>query len=259
MDSHQNKPWQQLFHGSIGGITNTIVFNPYDRAMYLSVKNKTKFFIKPNWNRPYHGLSEALFHRTLSYGLYFPFIDMFDKYIDNKIVSGVCAGMTTSIMTSPFASIKLYNWNTHNTKTSLVKLSQVLYSKYGTYAFTRGVGICLKRDIVFSIVFGSLSFNFNQEKHFWLDVLCMSAATISSSPLNYWKNRIYQNTTSRKIRFVDVINELKKDILLNKTLKGKPTVLFVLHDKFSVGWGTLRVGLGMSLSRQIYIWLSKAV
>lgn len=249
-------PWQQLFYGSIGGITNTIVFNPYDRAMYLSVKNGTKFFSKQNWIRPYHGLSEALIHRTLSYGLYFPFIDLYDGYICNKIVSGIFAGMTTSIMTSPFASIKLYNWNLRDNRESLIKLSQSLYSKYGTYAFTRGVGICLKRDIVFSVVFSYLSFNFNREKQFFLDVIFMMLATTSSSPLNYWKNRIYQNTTQRKVGLIQVYDELRRDILKNRMMNGKSTFLFVLHDRFSVGFGTLRVGLGMSLSRQIYIWLS---
>jgi hypothetical protein len=84
-------------------MTNTIIFNPYDKALYLQVKNNTKFFDRNNWIKPYSGISQSLFHRTISYGLYFPIYDFYKRN-------------TTSIMLNPINIIKYNKWNNIKTK-----------------------------------------------------------------------------------------------------------------------------------------------
>lgn len=60
-----------LFASLICGAAQAGLFNPYDRALYLSVRDRTPFFHSNNWIHPYQGFSQAVVQRTISGGLYF--------------------------------------------------------------------------------------------------------------------------------------------------------------------------------------------
>jgi hypothetical protein len=46
--------------GLIGGITQAGMFNPWDRALYLSVKHSRPFLSLSNFSRPYQGFWQAI-------------------------------------------------------------------------------------------------------------------------------------------------------------------------------------------------------
>jgi hypothetical protein len=48
------------------------VFNPYDRALYLSVQHKRAFLCPANFANPYQGFAQSIVLRMVSSGLYFP-------------------------------------------------------------------------------------------------------------------------------------------------------------------------------------------
>ncbi|XP_026192677.1 uncharacterized protein LOC34623181 [Cyclospora cayetanensis] len=56
----------------VTGFVTAAVFNPWDKALYLSVKEGRPFLAPINWHLPFRGFLRAFVARTLSTGLYFP-------------------------------------------------------------------------------------------------------------------------------------------------------------------------------------------
>lgn len=52
--------------GLTSGVIQAGLLNPWDRALYLSVKDSTAFLSKANWNAPYHGFSQAVVGRAIA-------------------------------------------------------------------------------------------------------------------------------------------------------------------------------------------------
>ncbi|MEK7801475.1 MAG: hypothetical protein AAB276_03380, partial [Pseudomonadota bacterium] len=161
---------KKLTIGCISGGLNTILFNPYDRAIYLSVMNKKTIFEKKFWKKPYQGVGQAFIHRTISYGMYFPFLAIWEenlqylipKKTEMTLVSNILAGTSVAILTFPIASIKMYTWNNPH-RDSIMKIGKELYCKHGKSLFTRGLGTTICRDIIFSSIFGLSTYYFNKE------------------------------------------------------------------------------------------------
>ena len=61
-----------LVCGLLAGVAQAGLFNPYDRALYLSVTNHRPFLHVSNWQSPYSGFLQSLGGRALAGGLYFP-------------------------------------------------------------------------------------------------------------------------------------------------------------------------------------------
>ena len=55
--------------GLAAGVTQAGALNPYDRALYLSVKNKVPFLSPENFRSPYQGFLQSIGGRALSSGL----------------------------------------------------------------------------------------------------------------------------------------------------------------------------------------------
>ena len=122
----------------LGGIGRAGLFNPWDRALYLSVKERRPFLHHENWRQPYQGFLQAIVVRTLSAGLYFPLEDMFlpivsktfgassssniddsddlqieGKYTHNFLsvfIAGNIAGALNGVILNPINAIKYHTW-----------------------------------------------------------------------------------------------------------------------------------------------------
>ena len=57
--------------GLIAGIANSGFFNPWDRALYLSVKHNRPFLSMQNFKSPYQGFSQALVQRSFLGSIYY--------------------------------------------------------------------------------------------------------------------------------------------------------------------------------------------
>ena len=64
--------------GLISGLIQAAVFNPWDRALYLSVKENRNFLNSYNFHDPFAGVLQTITQRTISNGLYFPLEDIFE-------------------------------------------------------------------------------------------------------------------------------------------------------------------------------------
>lgn len=259
-----NLTTKKILFGSIGGLANVILFNPIDRAMYKSVSNHTSLFLIDHWKHPFQGVSNAIFQRILSYGLYYPIYEIFEnntkKYVTNKkhytFLSSIMTSCFIEFVTSPISAIKLTNWNT-NHKKQLLSLGKKMYSEAGLYAFTRGTVVTVKRGLIWGGTFGFLSLNYNDEKLIQYDIIYCMFATLLSSYHNYVRCIIYKSPLDNTKKIKDINRELLEEIKIKcKDMNTLQKIKFVLNNKFCVGFGTFRVALGMSISRQIYIFLN---
>ena len=115
-----------LLCGLISGLIQAIVFNPWDRALYLSVKETRSFIHLNNFKQPFTGLLQSIFQRAISAGLYFPLEEYFMEYLSNinekkndklsrhwiTLVAGNCAGAMNGFALNPLTAIKvIYNYS----------------------------------------------------------------------------------------------------------------------------------------------------
>lgn len=255
---------KKFISGIIGGIANVVLFNPFDRALYLSTGKSSHPFKKQYFQNPFQGVSNAMFQRIISYGFYEPINDILYQHISNNkisdkysgILSSVATCCFTGVITSPVSSIKMTNWNTDHDK-KLIKLAKIMYKDGGFRSFFRGTAITMQREMIFGAILGYLTVNYNNQKNFYLDLMSFSIATIIASPVNYIRIIIYRSPIDSTPSIKHIIDQLSNDIKIvyNKTTLFK-TMKYVIINKFNVGWGTIRVALGMSISRHIYLLLN---
>ncbi len=103
--------------GLASGLVCASLFNPWDRALFLSVIESRAFLSPSNFRQPFQGLSQTLVHRTVSNGLYFVLQDVAYDFIsdaldkprsDSSVVllAGLGAGAANGALLNSIAAIK---------------------------------------------------------------------------------------------------------------------------------------------------------
>ena len=233
--------------GLASGLGQSTLFNPYDRAMYRSIVEKKPFLEKSNWRgNPFAGVSPSFIQRSVSAGLYFPLEDFFRRNVSTSYaIDGVLVGMVGGVFTTPFNSVKYAMWS--STSTSMSNTARTLYEQGGVSRLMRGVAPTLYRDMSFGVVYSVL--RHKGDNGFVNNVFAAFIATAVSSPFNYARMKIYGSDT--QIPTSLILADLRREIQTHH-----PSSLFK-QAKFTfrtlnVGWGALRVGLGMGVGSQIY-------
>jgi hypothetical protein len=108
-----------LSSGFMSGLASAFLFNPWDRALYLSVKCERPFLLKENWQNPFRGVTQTVIQRAISSGLYFPleqiFTELFNAYEEQNekrkstklFISGMSAGAINGVIMNPLTRIKV--------------------------------------------------------------------------------------------------------------------------------------------------------
>lgn len=111
-----------LYCGLISGVLQAGIFNFWDRALFLSLKEDRVFLHRANFHKPFAGMVQSLIQRTLSGGLFFPLEDIFRQQIvyltdsephgkelthTQSFLSGLLAGGTIGIVLNPASAIKV--------------------------------------------------------------------------------------------------------------------------------------------------------
>lgn len=251
--------------GVCTGLIQTCIFNPIDRALYLHIKDNNKFLSKSNWTSPYHGVFNALGNRVIQYGFYYNIVDYYlgifkdHHWFSNNHIQSICAGVatgiTTAVLLNPVSCVKYHAWGTDH---KLGYVARDMYKTSGLHSFSRGLGTTALRDALFSSMY-LLGKRFLDEKFpdsslkFMGNVIISCLATIITSPINYIRNIKY---ASGYISSNPSYSEVMKQLVLNQDVyQGKRDTYKVIRyyfGKFAVGWGTLRVGVGIALGQYIY-------
>ncbi len=116
---HPQSVLNKFYCGFAAGILQAGIFNPWDRALYLSVKNHCPFLLKENFLSPFSGLVQTLFHRSISSSLYFPLEDIILTYLNENFgaksghemwmafVTGTLAGAANGLILNPLSAVKV--------------------------------------------------------------------------------------------------------------------------------------------------------
>ena len=106
-----------IYCGLVSGVMQAGVFNFWDRALFLSVKENRPFLHSLNFVKPFTGMLQSLIQRTVSGGLYFPLEDIYRdvlkrNYVLNdesyyRFIAGILAGGTNGLLLNPASTIKV--------------------------------------------------------------------------------------------------------------------------------------------------------
>jgi len=236
-----------LIAGLGTGLIHAIVYNPYDRALYLSVKDSRKFLDKNNWTKPFQGLGQSLTHRTLSSGLYFSIQSIISKHTNNPLTIGLVGGVTNAILLNQISVVKYNCWGKNNI--NFAQSISELYKNGGVRVFGKGMFSTVVRDVVFCCVYETmrnkksvtpvLSNSDLKPKKTGLNIIKDEVynlgvgvtATILSSPFNYVRTIKYATPSNVKCKS-DI--RILFDLVKNRNFKD-----------LRIGWGTFRCGMGM--------------
>ncbi|MDX1901744.1 MAG: hypothetical protein SFW66_07050 [Gammaproteobacteria bacterium] len=249
--------------GMLTGVTIAGLFNPLDKALYLSVVNKRPFLLKANFENPWHGFSQAIVSRSISDGSYYvlqsQMTSLFDQHIkqplhlndwQNQLGIGLTAGSLRGFLINWLYAIRFRTWKTH--ADTFYSSARDMWKNGGFRPFMKGASATIGRDAVFGIVYEVTRHNKdeNPSTQFARNIVSGSLAAVASSPLNYLRSMAYASSPelkalgARKV-FTDLWHESKSCLTL-------PSKLSFFQRRFLIGYGTARVGLGMAAGQFLF-------
>lgn len=216
------------------GITQAIIYNPVDKAIYNSIINNNRLLTRDNWRRPFVGATNGIFTRIISGGLYFYLID-FTKHL-NIYQSAFIVSLTTSLIINPFNVVK-YKSYINNTSTYDILIN--IYKKNGVKFCKIGLEALIIRDFIFNVIYLKCK---NDNNEFIHNCSAICAASIISSPMHYARNMKYHSNDSYIKIFKDLFQGLKStNKKLTYTIK-----------QFAIGYGTVRTIIGLYTGQVMY-------
>ena len=286
--------WVPVLSGTLSGIATAGLFNPVDRALYLSVINLKPFLHRDNWSRPFQGASNALLHRTVSGGLYFAAYDLIEAPVQQWVykralrkhekhtydvlvtsfITGTLAGFVNGIVLNPIAAVKYAAWGSDTSK-GLQGFAKSLWKKGGIRPFINGIVPTVCRDMVFGGAYATLRFMFARELGRMLNsgnypnyaenhgntiapisqFTAAAIATTLSSPINYWRNMQFDTRVgSKPVSLRRCMSELRRSMVEEPNFRNR---IRQIGLKLRVGWGTIRVATGMAVGQSMYDGLSR--
>lgn len=255
--------------GLFAGVAQAGLFNPFDRALYLSVKNNVNFLSKENFVNPYSGFFQSVGHRAASGGLYYPLEQFFlttmapslnesenHNLAAYNFLAGTAAGSANAVLVNPMSAVKYKTWGRECPRPFLTEAADML-QKGGIRPFYNGMIPTILRDLVFGGCYTFLRFEFqyrfqlsNSDYQWAANFVAAALATIASGPFNLARNVQYA-TRSRHVAdpVIRVFYDFYKEISDQQTTFEKCKHV---QNRLRIGWGTARVALGMSFGHFVY-------
>ena len=169
---------------------------------------------------------------------------------------GMCAGSINGILLSPLAVIKYHGWGT-DANASFFSAATDILSKGGLRVLFKGAGVAILRDSTFGIVYEVARGRLRQysatlrppdvPQTFAANVLAGMCACVVASPLNYVRNIIY--ATPPESSPPSLARSLR---MLAAEARASEAPWRLIESRLFLGWGTLRVALGMGIGQLIY-------
>ena len=260
---------RSLFPALGSGFVQAVVFNPYDRALYLRVHNRSPFLCRTNWSNPFQGFANSAAYRTVASAMYLFWQDETGKCFDEsfpdaaanerRLFVGMAAGTMNGVLLNPMQLVKFRMWSLGDHATFGHSFRE-LASEGGVTVFRRGMGISIGRDVCFGVVYESLRRHRGSEevhKRVASDCAAGMVASVCSSPFNFARNLIYGAPPSGcPLSTSTLCSYLAKETMSLSTGHAR---LVHLNSRLNVGWGTLRVGIGMASGQLLFKFFQDAM
>jgi hypothetical protein len=271
---------------TLTGLSTTLIMNPYDRGLYLSIKHNKAFLLRENFTAPYHGCGQALFQRTVFGSMYYIMQSELDQHlypaVNNHLkkntflapvsepighlVVGLTAGISYGIVTNPISAIKYFTWGDETRKFYISSLE--MWNKGGITPFIKGTLATVSRETSYSTSYELMRYLLRQKfvdpnkstqnasfnlftAEFACNVLAAAIGTVASSPFNYARNLQYASTPEDKApKIKKVLTDLWKESTPHVG-KGLGRAGF-FADTLKIGWGTFGSAVKMGLGQFIF-------
>ena len=164
---------------------------------------------------------------------------------DNKIIAGMCAGLSQVIVTNPMEILKIQsqmNLNKNVNKFTIIDAYKQIGGYKGVY---KGVGLCASRDIPFSGIYFPLYdlLSRNYTNNYLSSLIAGSIAAFICTPMDVIKTRVqYRLNISPK----EIIKELIEKDGLRGFFKGGV-------------WRALKSGPQFMITQSVYNFLNKSI
>jgi hypothetical protein len=258
-----------LVCGLIAGIAQAGLFNPYDRALYLSVKDNRPFLHRLNWQNPYTGFAQSIGGRALQGGLYFPVEHFFLRCINRdytiesdpklNFLAGTAAGGLNAVLLNPISAVKYKTWGREVNRGMLHEVLGMLRKAGSLRPFFNGLSPTVTRDVVFGGTYTWLRLqipvwcNLPAHQHWIGNFVAAAMATVMSGPFNYVRNIQFATRSHEKAAStMDILRDLAQQ---TGAQNGATEKLQLLQNRLRIGWGTARVAMGVTFAHTLYDWL----
>ena len=179
-----------VISGISTGMMSAILFNPIDKAIYVSTTKNISIFNKNAWHNMYKGSSYTIITRLITSGLYFTYIDYYSKKTNSNFEIALVTTLCCSI-TNPLQLVKFNSWyNNISTKSS----ASMILKTYGYKGFAIGISALLVRDFMFNYIYLS----FKEKDNHLNNILTICGGLVVVSPINVIKNKKYASNESIK-------------------------------------------------------------
>ena len=108
-----------LISGFSSGLVVAFALNPWDKALYLSVINQRSFLDLNNFHKPFQGVTQSLFQRAVSHGLYFPLEHFAHTFSSNHLNLGKSVRSKFKFSNSKFLEFSIFRNNPSENKGEL--------------------------------------------------------------------------------------------------------------------------------------------
>ena len=262
--SGETGPATLLGAGFAAGVVVTGALNPVDKALFLSVAERRAFLHPLNWRAPFQGLTQSVFGRAASSGLWFPLERLALESPAHAacaavspslavVLSGQAAGAVNAVLLSPFAFVKYQTWGLPDNKRGFYRVARKAFRAAGPAIFFRGLPATVLRDVIFGGTFSLARQRLRAAgiPHSCADFVAAGASTVLSAPLNYARNLQFGAPWSSP---TPPAGRAMRALL--RQAGAQPTRLAMLYyvcQRTNVGWGTLRVAGGMAITSQLFV------
>lgn len=179
-----------VISGVSTGIISAILFNPLDKAIYISTTKNISILDRHAWHNMYSGISYTIASKLITSGLYFAYIDYYSKQCNNNAEIAVITTLCCSII-NPIQLVKFNSWyHGISIKTSVNNIIK----NHGYKGFGIGITPLLLRDFIFNYIY----LTFKKKDDHMNNIMTISGALIVVSPLNVIKNMKYASNENIK-------------------------------------------------------------
>jgi len=211
----------EITSGLATGLISAVLFNPIDKAIYLSTTKDLKITNLNLWKSLYKGSSISILIRVINSGLYFSYIDYYSSISKSPLEISLLTS-SIALMTNPLQILKFKSWYNN---ISLNQTYSLIIKNYGYKGFMIGAYPLFMRDLIFNYIYISLKEKENHLNN--IGAICLGLVVVS--PLNLIKNKKYGN--NENIKFI------------YKNFK---------FSQLGISYSLIRFGLGFYTSQYIY-------
>lgn len=181
-----------------------------------------------------------------------------------NFVAGTATGGVMAIILNPLSAIRYKTWGRDVNRGMWTEAFGMIRNSGGSVRpFMNGMGPTLSRDAVFGGCYTWMRLQIQwwgdlpQHEQWKANLIAAGLATVASGPFNYVRNVQY---ATRSKDTADGTSRILRELVVQvNQLETTLQKLHFVQNRLRIGWGTMRVAMGVALGHSVYDWLHDKV